>query len=593
MATRSSRSRISFLLILLIATIAPAGRSGTLEVTVVDARDRQPINGAFVMVGPSKGNPFAGNTGTTSGAGTISFQSPALIGPQTVTAGTANYAYFSLIGAAETAVTIPLFPSKADTTIYGPKARVQGNVTAIAMATGDGNIDAAIVLPAMSLDEVIGAGKVLYDAPVDTLSLGIFGTALVPGNMAVPSQVELFTTISKPVYHIDLPAQTTQTVYSIAARLPISALLSAPPGVDIIKYATVRELGVERNKAVGAGLSLNINSDINLQTQLTVQFVGAPPATQVLAVSLGSIPGPDGYERIIGYDTDYAVVDSLDTFVLASWNVIPGTDISDASNLIAGYYADTSAYQAFTSGRVDRTPFTVPTTRVLTNFYDPPQLTQQGARFDWSGVATPGTEPDPTWALSSITLGPITPPDATVDTTLVWQIAVPASRGGFALPALPAEAPGPPSGLPDVDATPQADRLIWDAYLANPTGTIDELLERPSTGVTHFSRRAQTLNLRPADVAENVSALSGFRAVPNPTSGNVRLLLDHPSRRPLTIEIVDLQGRRIRSLRLPAGAREVVWDGRDEAGRDAASGIYFARETGEQAGRTLKLQRLH
>ncbi len=593
MTTRASAPFVGILISLLLPSFAPTGRAGSMDVTVVDARDRQPIAGAFVMIGPSAGIPFSGNTGSTGPAGTIRFESPALVGPQTVTAGASGRAFFSVIDAAEMAVTIPLSPSVADTTIYGPKARAQGSVTGIAMTTGDGNLDAAIVLPAMTLDEIIGAGSVQYDAPVDSLTLPLLGQIYVPGNMAIPSQMEFFMNISKPVYHLDLRAQTTQTLYAVAARIPISALLSGPLGMDLLKVATVRELGVERDQAIGAGLNRDINADINLSTQLTVRFEGAPPGTQILAASLGSIPGWDGFERVIGYDTDTALVDSLDTLVLASWNPVPNQDISDVSNFITGFYSDSSAYKEFASGRVDRNPFTMPVTRVLRDFYDPPQLVQQGAFFAWDDVAAPATEPAPTWVFNSVTTGPVTPSDPSVGTTLVWQVAVPAAKGGFTLPSLPADAPGPPSGLPDVEATPEADRLIWDAYIANPAGSLTELLERPSAGVTHFSRRARTLNLRPADVGEASSVEpSRLRAIPNPSPGAVLLRLDPDCDGVAAIEILDPQGRRVLSLPLSAGVREAVWDGRDASGRETAPGIYFARPAGGESGTGVKLQRL-
>lgn len=591
MTARARHFSAAVIFVSLLMLLAPPGQSESLVVTVVDGRDRSPIVGAFVMVGPAKTNPFTGNTGLTAAGGTITFQSPALVGPQTVTAGAAGYAYFTVIESAQTSVTIPLAAAVADTTIYGPTARVTGNVTGISTPI-DSNLDAALVMPAMTLDEIIGAGSIQFDAPTEIMTLPLIGDVYVPGNLSIPTQIELLMTISKPIYHLDLRAQTTQTVYAVAARMPISALLSAPPGMDLLKYATVRGIGVERDRPIGSGLSQNISVDITLSTQLTVTFEGAPLGTQVMAASLGSIPGWDGFERIIGYDTDFALVDSTGTFELASWNPTPTGDMSDVDNLVAGFYADTSAYNAFTSGRVDRTPFVIPTTRVLRDFYDPPQLTQQGARFAWDDVATPGVEPDPTWVLNSITTGPVISPDPSVDTTLVWRIAVPASKGSFSLPSLPAEAPGPPSGLPDVDATPAADRLIWDAYVANPSGALSELLERPSTGVTHFSRRAQTLNLRPADVAIRPAAEGrALRTVPNPASGAVRLLFDRAFTLPARVEILDLQGRRVRSLVLPAGALEVTWDGRDERDRATAPGIYFARLEGGAAG-TVKLQRL-
>jgi len=66
---------------------------------------------------------------------------------------------------------------------------------------------------------------------------------------------------------------------------------------------------------------------------------------------------------------------------------------------------------------------------------------------------------------------------------------------------------------------------------------------------------------------------------PNPASPEARVtfLLTAPGRVSLTI--CDPQGRRLRALTdavLPAGPQDFVWDGRDEAGRPLASGVYLA-----------------
>ncbi|MBM3286401.1 MAG: hypothetical protein FJY88_03480 [Candidatus Eisenbacteria bacterium] len=587
--TNANRYRRILLLAALIALPPAELRSATLDVIVVDARDRAPLAGAFVMVGPGKGIPFAGNTGFTSAGGSILFQDPRLVGSQTVTAGLDGYAFTSVIESAQNSITLPLYPSTADTTIYGPVARVTGNVNNIATAF-DGKLDLAFVLPAAPLDALIGSGNLLYDAPPDPVSLPGIGDVVFPGNLVMPFQID-FPLAQKPLYKIDLPAQTTQTLYSVAFRIPLEVLIGAPPDTGLIKWAEIRELGVERNVAIGSGRTQHINSDINLLTQLTVDFLGAPLGTQVLAASVGGIPGPTGEERIIGYDTDFALIDTLDAFVLASST--PGGDIADASNFVVGFYADTSRYQAFTSGRVDRTPFTLPATRILRDFYDPPILTQQGARFTWNNVATPGTEPNPTWALSSITLGPTAPPDANVDTTLVWRIVSPAGSRAFALPSLPLEAPGPPSGLPDPEATPEADRLVWELFVANPAGTIDEVLQQPSAGVTHFSRRAQTLNLDPAAAPEAPQPQSAILAYPNPSRGAVCLVMDGSRiAENGRLDVVDLQGRRVRSLGAVASGGVLVWDGRDDSGARVAPGVYFLRPYGEprRAAKLLMLR---
>ena len=566
---------------LLGSAVSPV-RADTLQVGVVDARDHQPIAGAFVMVGSGKGIPFTGNTGLTSPAGTIVFQNAKLVGPQTVTAGAAGYAYTAVIQSAVGSVVLPLYPSTPQSGIYGPKARVTGPVTGINTVSNDGKLDIGMVLPALTIDAALGTGNLNFEVPPDTMSLPLppWQTEL-PGNVVVPTQTEYYILqFSKPSYKIDLPAQTSQSLYVLSARLPIDALLNFPSGGDpfqLLKLAEIRQFGIERDRAVGNGATITITADQNLRTQLTVRFTGVPSGTNVAAFSLGSLPRPGGGEEVVGYDTDSALADTLGAFVLAS--SVPAGDISDVSNLVAGVYQDSSAYAAFMSGRIDRTHFTLPATRVLSDFYVTPTLTRQGARFFWNDVHDPATEPAPTWVLSSITLGPTAPADTTVNTSVLWRIIAPATPGNFALPSLPAEAPGPPAGLVDVNATPDADRLIWDATIANPAGDLTHVLTDPTDGLTHFSERAVTLDLLPADAPGTPLAGAGshLRLQPNPATGTVGLRLDSPLSRAVRFEVIDAAGRRLAILHLANGRSSAVWDGCDENGRRVPPGMYMIR----------------
>ncbi len=81
----------------------------------------------------------------------------------------------------------------------------------------------------------------------------------------------------------------------------------------------------------------------------------------------------------------------------------------------------------------------------------------------------------------------------------------------------------------------------------------------------------------------------GFAVGPNPSrrGAAVRLSFRLPHDAACRLTVHDVSGRRVRELaaaRLPRGEHAVAWDGRDDAGRPATSGVYFARLTA--SGRT-------
>jgi hypothetical protein len=78
--------------------------------------------------------------------------------------------------------------------------------------------------------------------------------------------------------------------------------------------------------------------------------------------------------------------------------------------------------------------------------------------------------------------------------------------------------------------------------------------------------------------APNVFAIGG--AYPNPFNPTTKVAFAVHRDGPVTIDVLDLQGRVVRTLlsqRLPAGPANVVWDGTDDTGRTVASGTYVAR----------------
>ena len=75
--------------------------------------------------------------------------------------------------------------------------------------------------------------------------------------------------------------------------------------------------------------------------------------------------------------------------------------------------------------------------------------------------------------------------------------------------------------------------------------------------------------------------------VPNPFNPMTTVSFSLATAGRATVDVLDLQGRVVRTLfagDLPAGVRALVWDGRDDAGREMASGAYLARL--QSGGRT-------
>jgi len=76
------------------------------------------------------------------------------------------------------------------------------------------------------------------------------------------------------------------------------------------------------------------------------------------------------------------------------------------------------------------------------------------------------------------------------------------------------------------------------------------------------------------------TALAFAAPRPNPSAGDVRFTLAVPRAGAVDLEVLDLAGRRVRTLHqgfAPAGALTLRWDGADESGRRVAAGLYYAR----------------
>lgn len=85
-------------------------------------------------------------------------------------------------------------------------------------------------------------------------------------------------------------------------------------------------------------------------------------------------------------------------------------------------------------------------------------------------------------------------------------------------------------------------------------------------------------------------------STPNPFHAEAKVFFELPSRQTVSLAIFDPAGRLCRTLiegGLEAGTHARVWDGRDNAGRTLASGIYFAvlrTPAGERREKLVKVR---
>jgi subtilisin-like proprotein convertase family protein len=79
---------------------------------------------------------------------------------------------------------------------------------------------------------------------------------------------------------------------------------------------------------------------------------------------------------------------------------------------------------------------------------------------------------------------------------------------------------------------------------------------------------------------------------PNPFNPRTEVVFDLARDGSVRVEVFDARGRLVRRLvdgRLPAGRQAAIWDGRDDAGREVASGTYLARMTADGGAQVAKM----
>jgi hypothetical protein len=98
-----------------------------------------------------------------------------------------------------------------------------------------------------------------------------------------------------------------------------------------------------------------------------------------------------------------------------------------------------------------------------------------------------------------------------------------------------------------------------------------------------------TLGVATTSVA-GTGAEMAFACSPNPFGERTTMVFARPPSDPW-VDLVDVAGHRVRSLRLDPGRSSVSWDGRDREGRPLSAGVYFAVPRGSGRGEAVVLMR--
>ncbi len=118
-----------------------------------------------------------------------------------------------------------------------------------------------------------------------------------------------------------------------------------------------------------------------------------------------------------------------------------------------------------------------------------------------------------------------------------------------------------------------------DGQMVEDSFTFEKLaVAKAGSRVTDWKLSGWNDGDRPADLPGGF-ALRG--ASPNPFNPMTTIAFDLPHAVTVRLDIYDVAGRRVRSLLqgqvMAAGNRTVVWNGQDNSGRQAATGVYFYR----------------
>jgi flagellar hook assembly protein FlgD len=126
------------------------------------------------------------------------------------------------------------------------------------------------------------------------------------------------------------------------------------------------------------------------------------------------------------------------------------------------------------------------------------------------------------------------------------------------------------------------------------TGILDETANSMTiagqASVARLTLRAGYVSGVGGDV---IAARTGFVSLfPNPFNPTTHVTFDLAKAGPVDVAIYDVRGQLVRTLAtgtMNSGRHDLVWQGRDDAGRSVASGVYFCRLSADGGTQSRKM----
>jgi hypothetical protein len=247
------------------------------QVRIINQYD-EPLSGAQVLIGTAQGSPFANNFVSTDKNGIAQIPKE-WTSSTTITADASGYIRQSVLNQKPGNITIRLNPA-----YLAQRAEVKGNVTGLPVTDGDGLIDFALMMPALTKGALLNFDMNDMISPyTDTLSAA-GQKSDIPSNLSLPKQRENYSiigvTLDKPLFRLKVPTLGNKKFVSVRGRFVfktvVSKLRNGTPFFDLINDFSILGGGL-RSATITGDTSLDVpGTEMTFSGNMKVQ----PPAVQ-------------------------------------------------------------------------------------------------------------------------------------------------------------------------------------------------------------------------------------------------------------------------------------------------------------------------